>query len=143
MLSAECSTNDIYVLGMTSNAWGTSSREYRAAVFSALSETRQQGDCGDAMCGWFTNMVSYTCPDASFEAWAGEKRFMIGIGASIPEIANSSECWLSVANYYRTLKQLRESLSEDTTCAARFAFLTNENSAAYYAALDEEKRRSR
>ena len=140
-LSALCSTNDVSVLDMTSNVWGTSSREYRAAVFSALSEMRQQGACGDTMCGWFTNMVAYACPDATFEAWTGEKRFMIGTGASIPEIASSAECWLSVANYYGTLKGLRESLSEDTTRAARFAFLTNEDYAAYYAALADEKGR--
>ena len=140
-LSALCSTNGISVLDMTSNVWGTSSREYRAAVFSALSEMRQQGACGDTMCGWFTNMVAYACPDATFEAWTGEKRFMIGTGASIPEIASSAECWLSVANYYGTLKGLRESLSEDTTRAARFAFLTNEDYAAYYAALADEKGR--
>jgi hypothetical protein len=140
-LSALCSTNGVSVLDMTSNVWGTSSREYRAAVFSALSEMRQQVACGDAMRGWFTNMVAYSCPDITFETWTGEKRFMIGTGASIPEIASSSECWLSVANYYGTLKGLRESLSEDTTRAARFAFLTNEDSTAYYAALADEKRR--
>lgn len=141
-LSALCSTNDIYTLDITSNIWGSSLKEYRSAVFSALSEARQQGVCGDAVCGWFTNMVTYTCPETSFEAWTGEKRFMIGVGVGIPEIASSTECWLSVANYYRTLKQLRESLLEDTTRAVRVAFLTNENSAAYYAALADEKKRS-
>ena len=139
-LSASCSTNGVSALDMTSNVRGTSSREYRAAVFSALSEMRQQVACGDAMRGWFTNMVSYACPDITFETWTGEKRFMIVTGASIPEIASSAECWLSVANYYGTLKRLRESLSEDTTRAARFAYLTNEDSAAYYAALSGEKR---
>ena len=39
------------------------------------------------------------------------------------------------------LKGLREALSEDTTRAARFAFLTNEDYAAYYAALADEKGR--
>jgi len=62
-LSALCSTNGVSALDMTSNVWGTSSREYRAAVFSALSEMRQQVACGDAMRGWFTNMVAYLCPE--------------------------------------------------------------------------------
>ena len=39
------------------------------------------------------------------------------------------------------LPDMRESLSEDTTRAARFAFLTNEDYAAYYAALADEKGR--
>ena len=140
-LPALCSTNDVSSLDMTSNVWGTSSREYRAAVFSALAEMRQQGACGDAICGWFTNMVAYACPDATFEAWTGEKRFMIGTGANIPEISSSAECWLSVANYYGTLKGWRGSLSEDATREARFSFLTNGNSTAYYAALADVKSR--
>ena len=140
-LSAMCSTNGVYSLEMTSNAWGTSSKEYRTAVFSALSEARQQGVGSDALCGWFTNMVACACPDTSFEVWAGEKRFMIGMGTGIPEIASSTDCWLSVADYYGELKGLRVALSEDTTRVERFAFLTNENTTAYYAALEDEKKR--
>ena len=140
-LSALCSTNGVFSLDMTSNVWGTSSKEYRTAVFSALSEARQQGGGSDVLCGWFTNMVAYACPDTSFEVWTGEKRFMIGMGTGIPEIVSSLDCWLSVADYYGELKGLRVALSEDTTRVARFAFLTNENMTAYYAALDDEKKR--
>lgn len=142
-LAASCggATNNVASLDMTSNVWGTSPQEYRTAVFGALSEARRQGVGGDMLCGWFTNMVSYACPEVSFGEWIREKAFIIGTGMHIPEIARTPECWFSVACYYNTLKVMQANLSEDVASMARQTFLTNGNTSAYYAALHDDKRR--
>ena len=132
---------DATSLNSTSNLWGTTLREYRTAVFSALSETRRMSNCDDIMCEWFTNMVAYVCPETSFEDWTREKTFMIGVGTRISAIASSSSCWYSVANCYAEFKNQKDMLAEDSTRATRFAFLTNGNESAYYSALEDDKRR--
>ena len=132
---------DATSLNATSDLWGTTPREYRTAVFSALSVARQMSNCDDIMCEWFTNMVAYVCPETSFEDWAREKTLMIGVGTRISAIASSSACWYSTAECYAGFKEQRNVLAEDSTRATRFAFLTNANATAYYSALEDNKRR--
>jgi len=132
---------DATSLNATSDLWGTTPREYRTAVFSALSVARQMSNCDDIMCEWFTNMVAYVCPETSFEDWAREKTLMIGVGTRISAIASSSACWYSTAECYAGFKEQRNVLAEDSTRATRFAFLANANATAYYSALEDNKRR--
>lgn len=73
---------DTTSLNSTSNLWGTNLREYRTAVFSALSETRRMSNGDDIMRECFTNMVAYACLETSFEDWA---RKTAGVPVRVPD----------------------------------------------------------
>jgi len=142
LCSAEC-------LLATSNQWGTTVREHRSSIYSAIAGvvTNENGEA--CLRQWYERMSSYPTADISTPSgrlWKVEQSMLLMMFGDTKAIASSTNCWFAVADCMGRLRCLERPGLESEIAQFCQNNVTNENQEAYlqqmsaYDCLREEQR---